>query len=151
MVCAVVLAAGCTDGDSDAACHLSTEASGDASWDFSGEPACAIPFGPSVGMLMGFLPLEGDLKSLSVRVDLVHEGETGTFPATVTATTRDDRMFATPKTCMVTFTEHAATGESDQFAREFQVAGTGSCADAAVAGSSRVVIAPFSYRFPARW
>ncbi|CAN5912469.1 hypothetical protein BH11MYX3_BH11MYX3_15620 [soil metagenome] len=153
----VVLAvAGCSGnggGKDDATCSLAASGSGAASWSFDGEPACLIPFGASSGIDMIFSPLSGDLMSFEARVDVVREGETGAFPATVSVRIRGGAEYRTARTCTVTLSEHVATGESDGFSRPFQTAGEGSCPDPAieVGGAGAISVEPFEFRFPARW
>src|SRR5205085_4066906 len=127
MLLPAIAVAGCSSGggDSDAPCSLASSGSGAGTWSFDGDPVCAIPFGGSVGIDMGFAPLDGELKILEVLVDNVHEGETGTFPAKATVILRDNRRFETPRSCQVVLTEHAANGESDGFSRTFQTVGEG--------------------------
>jgi hypothetical protein len=140
-------------GGGSGPCVLATAGTGATTWSFDGAPACLIPFGPDSGIDMSFLPLAGELERFEVSVDDVREGETGTFPATVTAKLRGGASYRTGATCTVTISEHVATGESDSFSRTFQTSGDGACTSAAteVGGAGTVTIEPFEFRFPAHW
>jgi hypothetical protein len=155
VLCISALTAGCSGGgSSDSTCSLdSSGGDGVTSWAFDGDPACVIPFGGSVGIDMFFAPLSGEPKHVIVEIEDVHEGELGTFPATFSVELPSGAEFkTTAKACTVTLTEHADTGESDQFSRTFQTAGSGQCPDATqVGGSDTVTIDPFVFRFPAGW
>jgi hypothetical protein len=137
-------------GGSD--CELAASVSGAVTWTSSATPACSIPFGGDTGIEMDFLPLDAAITRFEVDVRDVREGETGDFVALVRVAA-DDGTFVTPLTCTVTITEHTATGESDEFSREFRVTGEGTCPAAATRDSDQatVDVAPFAFRFPARW
>lgn len=135
------------------ACELGIAITGAVTWSTPSAPACAIPFGPPTGISMGWIFVDGPMQAVGLDVDDVTEGETGTFPATITLTHTDGREWSTA-TCTVEIDSHAPEPElDDEFSRAYRVHATGSCLQPATdeAGSESVVVASFALRFPARW
>lgn len=122
--------------------------------------ACAIPWGPDSGVLMVYLPVEGDLGSLEISIDDVTEGETGTFPADVSIILRDERRWTmAPGGCTVQVDEHSFQNE-DEFTKGYLMTGSGSCSAPAEAfdpatgdpaTDDPITIGPFEFRFGPRW
>ena len=138
------------------ACLVSVELSGgvDATLSADSPPACGIPFGSPTGVDMIYLPFDGTLSQFEVVVDDITEGATGTFSAAAVVRTKDERFWSTgAKACSVKVDEQTFESEDD-FSKGYQMAGSGSCSTAAAPDGGMdpsTTIAPFSFRFPARW
>jgi hypothetical protein len=83
-------------------------------------------------------------------VDVIglHAGDTGTFETTVFFE-MDIRGF-TSNGCSVVISENYYRRDVDG-AREFQLAGDGSCEMPAVGSSGSVTVEPFTFRYPVRF
>jgi hypothetical protein len=148
------MAAACGEGGlGDSSCELAASISGEVEWSSSRAPACAIPFGGDTGILMLYLPLGEPIAGVTVDVDEVTEGETGTFPATVEVRHEDDREW-TATACTVTIDEHSYQSEDD-FSKEYLATGSGECASPAEPtggdATGTVTVEPFAFRFAPHW
>lgn len=151
----LLLGAGCSTSDpdkDDTTCELSASLTGAASWSSDRAPACLSPFAGSTGMEIVFVPLVGTVQRFTLDIREVTEGQTGTFPGSVTVTLDDDTAWSTPRTCAISITEHAFVRQAEP-GRVFQLAGTGTCGDpaASTGAAGMLTIQPFSFRFQAHW
>ena len=139
-------------------CALSMTLSGglDASFELEQSWACGVPFGPSSGVWMVFLPPDGDIGQVYVIVDDVTASGTGTFPAGVGVLMREsENEWGTLRDdCTVEVREHSLVQEDDP-ADEYLMVGSGSCSAAALPTPATtgdpVDVSAFEFRFPARW
>ena len=136
-------------GDGD--CVIDGSTSGAVTWSSASAPACLIPFGGDVGIWMVYRPLDEAVFSFEVTVDTIHAGETGTFAADVAVYSDATTMYDSP-TCSVTVSEHTLVAmHAPPDADEYLIVGDGTCPDPASGTGGSVTIAPFAFRFPARW
>jgi hypothetical protein len=153
------LSAGCDDkgGGGDigtSSCELGASVSGVVTWENPTAPACAITFGGTTDITMGFLFIDGEVESITIDVAEIGEGETGMFPATFEIRHSDDRRWIADQ-CTVQIDAHVADPEfDDELSRSYLVHGTGSCSGAAVTQGGTMdgpQVEPFEFRFPPRW
>lgn len=103
---------------------------------------------------MDFRPLLASIQQLVVEVPTLKKELTGPFPAQVEVRVPDGRRWSTAAAACTVTVEMNAYVDQDQFAQKYQLAGRGECAsDAMPSGSAAgtVSIAPFTFRFPARF
>lgn len=147
--------AACDGGSGESTCRIQVQLAGAISWQSdSQDPACVIPFSGSTGVEMDFRPLLASIQQLVVELPGAKKDLTGPLPAQVKVRVPDGRMWSTAAGACTVTVESNSFVEQEQFAQHYQLAGRGECASAAMpagAATGTVTIAPFTFRFPARF